>query len=92
MDSLIQIYNNLRVRKRYLLNIIGNTDMSKYTIKTMNPNQFVNIFKILNDPQLTDEELYWANYQLKLWDKYKANLELSFLNAQIDYIHKLIEY
>jgi hypothetical protein len=92
MDSLIQIYNNLRVRKRYLLNIIGNTDMSKYTIKTMLPNQFVHIFKVLNDPELTDEGLYWANYQLKLWDKYKANLELSFLNAQIDYIHKLIEY
>lgn len=88
--NLVEIYKHLRIRKNYLLNIIGNTDMSQYTIKTMLPNELVHIFKVLNDPELTDEGLYWANYQLKLWDKYKASLELSFLNAQINHIHKLI--
>jgi len=91
MSSLIEIYNKLCNRKSYLLNIIGYTNMSYYTIKTMNVNQLCIIFKMLNDPSIDDEELYWVTYQLNIWEKYRAHLELSFLNAQINYIHNLIK-
>lgn len=88
MCCLKQIYKALCIREEELLKIIGNTNMSYYTIQTMHPEELRIIYTILNDPALDidNESLYWASHKLNIWEKYKAKLELSFLTAQINYI------
>jgi hypothetical protein len=85
MSCLKQIYKDLCLREEELLKIIGNTNMSYYTIQTMQPEQLRIIYTILNDPSLEidNESLYWATHKLNIWEKYKAKLEISFLTAQI---------
>lgn len=86
MESLKEIYKYLCNRKHLLLDIIGNTNMTYYTPETMKAIDLVNIYNMLKEPLLDDDKLYWVTYELKIWEKYKAHLELSFLTAQINYI------
>jgi hypothetical protein len=87
-EETIKIYIALCERKKALLEIIGDTKMWKYSIKTMKPQELAFIYEMLANPLLEGSALYFANYNLKIWKKHYANLELTFLNAQIQYIRR----
>ena len=91
MDSLNlrDIIERLSSRKHYLLYIIDNTNMTLYTVYNMDPDNLVKNYEILTkstDPRI----ILLAQDELLIWEKYRCQLELNFLNQQIKHYNDMI--
>ena len=90
INDITNMYRGLCNRRNDLLKIIGTTDMKRCNSQTMDIEDFVFTYEMVTNPSVEESELEWAQYNLEIWRKYHANLELKFLNAQIESIAHLL--
>jgi hypothetical protein len=89
-DDITNMYIGLCNRRDELLKIIGTTDMKRCNSQNMDIADFVFTYEMVTNPLVVESELEWAKYNLEIWRKYHANIELKFLNAQIESIAHLL--
>jgi hypothetical protein len=90
MSDLQEIYDSLCKRAAFLTKHIGSTDMNKYTLETIKPQDLVSAYEILSMPCTEGENIYNATIVINTLSKIHANLELGFLNAQIRSVEKVL--
>jgi hypothetical protein len=88
-SNLDKHLNELYKRQSYLLNIIGFSNEDLYTEYNMDPRNLVKIYDALLNQNSTFLNLILHD-ELKIWEIYRCQLELNFLNAQIKYYTKFI--
>jgi len=91
-SDLKQMYDALCEREAVLEKRIGTTDMTKYSLETVTPEDLVNAYDVITTPcsENENESIYNATVVINMMSKIHANLELGVIKAQIRSVAELL--
>jgi hypothetical protein len=91
-SDLKQMYDALCERESVLERRIGTTDMTKYSFENVTPEDLVKAYDVITTPcsEIENDSIYNATVVINMMSKIHANLELSFIKAQIRSVAELL--